>query len=144
MEKSLSLLTFVLVTYFIDVTEAKGFIILTGFGVWGTVITVISILCCISCCLIKFNNLIIRLVQLCNSDEKPKSTGQNRPIQQGQVVCTEDGKKFIWTGRQWAPFEENETSGNQYATVDLTSYVPPPSYENATEGDDREFKTVHI
>merc|ERR1711956_156372 len=78
-QKSEYLLIFILVCLF-DLIEAKskgggGFFILTGFGVWGTVITIISILCCIGCC----------LIPLCCSEEEEQGT------QLQQVVTSRQG-----------------------------------------------------
>merc|ERR1712008_396194 len=106
MQKSEYLLISILACLF-DLIEAKsgggGFLILTGFGVWGTVITIISILCCIGCC----------LIPLCNSKEEKQGRVLNENPQLQQVVTSKQEVPFKWDGRAWVPASRAEVQSSQ-------------------------------
>merc|ERR1711956_161724 len=106
-QKSEYLLIFSLACLF-DLIEAKsrgggGFLILTGFGVWGTVITIISILCCIGCC----------LIPLCNSKEEEQGRVLNENPQLQQVVTSKQEVPYKWDGRAWVPASRAEVQSSQ-------------------------------
>merc|ERR1711971_382155 len=63
------------------------------FRVWGIVITAISILCCIGCCLIQFKRWY-------NSKEEENGRVFNENPQLNQVVITKKGNPYKWNGRK--------------------------------------------
>ena len=74
-----------------------------SFSVWGTVITVISILCCIACC----------LIPLCNSKEEKNGRVLNQNQQLQQVVTSKAGVPLKWDGRTWVPASRAEVQSSQ-------------------------------
>jgi len=130
MQKSEYLLIFIL-------ANQGGFFIMTGFDksiyffrVWGIVITAISILCCIGCCLIQFKRWY-------NSKEEENGRVFNENPQLNQVVITKKGNPYKWNGRKarapsefGRPVKPIRTRGADFAPHTTASPPPSPGFKN--------------